>query len=415
MTTIFKVSDQEKITPVFTEMEASITRESGAELPDQQWPASLSDDGIAEEMDKVEKCAASGKDYVFNAEWPAEQVAQLKEYASVCNLTGKMIPARQAAVVAKTNVEDVDPEMERLAAITATTHPKIDLDLALAVGDPFHLTDKNDIISKQDNWEKVHPERKLASAPQIDVRSGITPIRGEFEYGTSTQLRVRPGENSVADPNAIGKLSKEQDSGERLATENKERRTARTSAKKLWEKEVVQKGKELGAGSLPRGSVFMTAAAPDPIAQSSLDIKTAVAELDKIAPQVIPDIPSLTEGEKIHNANVDRKVGIQRTSSKDDWQQVKGTTKPSLTDVFANALEFQLKKAGIQAQTDDIGPEKRKCKSCGHEFYGLPDKCPKCNKPDPTKGLDPNKPMPSVMTVDTTKGLNSNKPMPSIY
>ena len=348
MTTIFKVSDQEKISPVFESMEATMSKKSGVEVPDQKWPAALDDDGLADEMDRVEKCASSGKDYVFSADWPANQVSQLREFAAVCNLKGRMIPARQATAQPPEAVEDDDPTMKRLAEIAAKGKPKVAIDLALAVGDPFHLVDKDDPSHKKDDWEKVHPERKLEAQPQVEARVGnIAPIRGEYEYGTSQQLRVRRGENSVAEPDAIGKLAKEQDTGERLKAENKDRLTERKSARGMWQKDVAKQGKDLGAGGLPRGNVFMTASAPEPAPKSKLDLKAAAAEIAKTAPQVVPDVPELTAGEKLHKANVDRKAVIQRKAEKDDWQKVKGSTRPSLSDEFSDALEFQLKKAGI--------------------------------------------------------------------
>ena len=59
------------------------------------------------------------------------------------------------------------------------------------------------------------------------------------------------------------------------------------------------------------------------------------------------DLPKLTEGEKLHIANCNRKSDIQRKAKTDDWEKVKGTTKPTLTDEFSDALEAHLKNAGI--------------------------------------------------------------------
>jgi hypothetical protein len=345
MTTIFKVSDQERVTPTFERMEASMVRSSAAEAADQQWPATLDEAGIADEMERVEKCASEGRDYVYSSEWPAAQVAQLREYAAVCSLKGKMIPAKQAKAEPRQPVEDADPDMRRLAEIAAKEQPKVSADLALAVGDPFHLTDKDDRPAEKDDWQRVAGERKLAASPQFS--GGIAPIRGEYEYETSQTLRVRRGENSVADPDAIGKLAKELDSGEQLRQANEDRKTERDGARRMWEQEAIAKAKALGAGALPRGNTFMTASAPVPAPQSGIDLKAAIAEVAKTAPQVIPEIPDLTDGEKLRQANKDRRTVIQRAASKDDWQKVKGSTRPSLTDEFSDALEHQLKKAGI--------------------------------------------------------------------
>jgi len=426
MTTIFKVADHDRISPTLETMEASMTREAGMEVPGQAWPTALDDAGLVDEMEKIEKCASGGKDYMFNADWPADQVAQLREYAAVCDLKGRMIPAKQAKAEPQAKVEDDDPETRKLAGIVAKAQPKVASDLAIAVGDPFHLSDDR-APEARENWQKVTPEQKLDAEPQISARAGsVAPIRGEYEYASSPTLRVRRGENSVADPDAIGKLAKEEDTGARLKADNANARTERQSARTMWEKEAIAKAKGLGAGALPRGNVFMTAAAPVAPQQSGLDAKAATAELVKDMPKVTPDLPDLTDGEKLHQANKDRKTSIQREASSDDWQKVKGSTRPSLTDDFANALEFQLGKVGITVQAyvdtrlnarvctcdqtkcrnDSYPPVKGGKCSCGYD--GEHWHCGDCRgRRGNVSSLDTSKPMPP-------SSLDTSKPMPRI-
>lgn len=345
MTTIFKVSNQEDITPAFAQVERDVVSQIMAPIG-QKFATTLDDDSVSSEMERVEKCASSGTDYVYSSEWAPEHVAQLREYATVCGLKGKFLPVRQAEEVKPVEHED-DADMRHLAQL-AIAKPRVSADLALAVGDPFKLTDLEDSQPKQEKWEQVRPERKLASQPSMQGRSaGITAIRGEFEYGTSTQLRVRRGENSVANPDAIGELAKEQDSGERLKSDNATRQSERKAAKSAWQKEAVHEAKAMGAGSLPRGSVMLASDSAPKYANSGLELKQATEELSKVNDPFKHELPDLTDGERIKGSNTSRKSEIQRVAVKDDWQKVKGTTKPSLTDEFADALEKQLSVAGI--------------------------------------------------------------------
>lgn len=342
MTTIFKVSDQESITPVF----AIVERKMVAPTTGRALSASLDDAGLADEMDCIEKCASSGENYAYSTEWSTEQIAQIREYAVVCGMKGKMLPVRQAAPDPQP-VQD-DPEMKRLSDAAAVSKPAVSAELSLAVGDPFHLASASDAPVKKDKWEKVTPESKLAAQPSANARTGsIMPLRGEYDYETSPSLRVRRGENSVADPDAIGKLAKETDSGERLKTENAQHAVERKAAKTAWQGELVQAAKASGVGSIPRGKVFMIGSLPEATPNSGLDFKQAVEELNKIQAPTLPDIPDMTDGEQLKAANTTRKTGIQRRAEEDDWQRVKGTTKPSLTDEFADALEHQLSARGV--------------------------------------------------------------------
>lgn len=343
MTTIFKMANQENITETFEIMDLL----TGASLNDTDIniSASLDEDGLSSEMDKIEKCASSGSNYAYNSEWSESHLARLREYASVVGFKGKMVPVTASTDVSE-SVED-DATMKRLSEVPVNRR-EASTDLRLAVADPYLLSELKDKTEGKDKWEQVNPERKLASAPDQSARVGnITPIRGEFEYEKQQQLRVRKGENSLANPDAIGKLANEEDTGERLKTENANYREERKAAKSAWEKETITAAKASGIGALSRGNVFMTGSIPEKQASSGLELDMAVIELSNMKAPTLPDLEDLTDGEKLHTANVDRKSHIQRKASTENWQTVKGSKRPSLDDDFANALEFQMRKAGI--------------------------------------------------------------------
>ena len=341
MTTISRVSDHAKVTSTFEQVEKNVVASS---CTSGDLAPALDDSSLTEEFDKVEKCATSGTNYAYNPEWDSEHVAQIREYAAVVGLKGKMV-AVKASDARNEKVEE-DQDMKQLEAVAAANKPRISADLSLAVGDPFRLTDLSDAPTMQDDWQKVTPERKLASAPSVGSMPGsISSIRGEYEYEASPTLRVRRGENSLANPNAIGALAKEQDTGERLREEIATAKVERKSAKTVWQKEAVQKAKDMGAGALPRGKVFMTGSIPEPEKKSGLDLKQATDELSKIEESSLPE---LTDGEQLQATNANRKADIQRKAESDNWEKVKGTTRPGLSDDFAEALERQLKKVNIK-------------------------------------------------------------------
>ena len=340
MTTIFKMADHENITSTFEQVESSIlnTWHDGVE---PKVAKSLDDVGLSDEMDKIEKCASSGSNYAYNPDWTPEQLSQIREYAAVVGFKGKMCPVTHEVHSTNSN------KQQTLGENIVVNQPKVSADLSMAVGDPFHLTDLKDEAKQTDNWEKISFEKKLASVPDITSNPGsIVPIRGEFEYEKQQTLKVRRGENSLASPDAIGSFANEIDTGERLRQENANALNERKAAKTAWQKEAVQTAKNIGPGALPRGKVFMTGSIPEKPMQSGLDLKQASEELSGM--KTVPDLPDLTDGEKLREANANRKDNIQRKSQSDDWQKVKGSTRPSLDDAFANALESQLLKAGIK-------------------------------------------------------------------
>lgn len=339
------MANQEDITQTFKNIE-SLTM---ATHEDEELTilASLDEDSLSNEMDKIEKCASSGRNYAYNPDWKPSQISQLQEYAAVVGLNGKMI-AVQASSEVENIVED-DSTMKQLASITVN-RPEASVDLRLALGDPFKLSDLSDVPELKDNWERVNPERKLASAPDQAARAGsVMPIRGEFQYETQQKLKVKAGENSLTNPNAIEQLSKEQDNGQRLRSENIQHEAERKSAKSAWQTELVQKAKATGVGALTRGNVFMTGSIPEKQKNSGIELQAAINEFGSMESPMLPEIEVLTDGEKLHQTNANRKANIQRTASTDDWQKVRGSKRPALDDAFAEALEFHMKQMGVKS------------------------------------------------------------------
>ena len=151
MTTIFKMANQENITSTFEKVERDMIAPQNDE--GMAIPSSLDEDSLSLEMDRLEKCASSGQNYSYISEWPVEQVSRLREYAEVVGFKGKMMPVT-ASNETPVTVED-DDVMKQLSSVKASD-VNASSGLRLAVGDPFLLSDKNDVVKTKDNWEKVN-------------------------------------------------------------------------------------------------------------------------------------------------------------------------------------------------------------------------------------------------------------------
>jgi hypothetical protein len=344
MSTIFKISEDGPV-PKWLASEASLPEFKGTmsfEEADRiaSMAESLDDDSVVLEMDAIEKCASAGRNYYYSAKWGEQHVAGLREYAEACGFKGSMVA--------------VDPEDKQIASYASKT-PKQTVKTASAsplneaIGDPFHLeinepTDEDTGVrlrrqakehkeSKKDGWQAVAGERKLANPDVMMTSNCVIKIPGSDDYRTSRSLSTRRGENSIAEPDAIGALAKTEDTGERLHREARERQEAKKAQKGIWQQEIVQQAKDIGPGALTRGSVFMTEAGD----------AGPGGHMSGLAPK--EDIPERTLGESLKSRNETRKASIQRRKDESkEWQRLQGASRHEISDVFVEELEKALGK-----------------------------------------------------------------------
>jgi hypothetical protein len=322
MTTIFKLHDGD--VPEWMKVAGDEKQEPKVEAP----VVVVNDDFITLEMDKIEKCASEGKPYRYSEGWGRDAVNQLEEYACACGLKDFAPGEQPAPVVKEASVA--------VPVVTAEAKPPTLAEQLKAVMDPFHLDDAGDMKHMEKaKWEVTSPEQKL-QPPNAMMSSSSVRMATEDGYFEHPALRPKKGQNSVADPDAIGKLAKEEDTGERLRRENKERAAARKQASQMWQSEMVQKAKDMGAGSLPRGSVFMTEGL---YAQPGL---TSTAAQKVGFETEAKEVPDFTDGEKLKESNKDRRQSIQRPKQANDWQALKGASRHDFDDTFGESLEKHL-------------------------------------------------------------------------
>jgi len=275
----------------------------------------IDDDGIVTERDKIEKCASDKTPYFYNVQWSDSVKSELREYASICKMD-------------MTKFQAVDPSslVDRITVVAeAATDPMVKTASAkLVLNDPFHLDTAGDNPHMaKENWQDIKKEAKLADRPAM---SGIIPVRGGENYDINPEVKIAKGQNSIADPMAIEKLSKStiEDTGARLQREKQERDAVRETEHAEW-----QKGKAMPKDITAR-SVFPTESlnAQPGIRGNVFDFTT---------------VPELTEGEKLHTANEDRRKKIQgENKAKHEFTVEKNPT-PKISDTFAEELKKYFK------------------------------------------------------------------------
>lgn len=316
--------------------EANLVKKYASQITVEDWQrisvADVDDDRLVEELDIIEKCAASKQPYFYSAGWNKEAAASIREYASVCGCDIVCVNTEDKEVKAYAAINS--KPVEKIASATPAQKPVV---IPFEMIDAFKLDQKGntDFLKKAD-WEKVTPSATTETSD--GAAGGIRRMKSTLEdNNVNPHLAIRPGQNSVTAPDAIGQLagSKVEDNGTRLKRENAERAEQRAADKKLWEKEATQKAEALGYGSLSFSTVKPTEAS---YAHSGVrDNPVVKAE----------NMPEKTAGEQLKDANQDRKSGIQRKKEEDrSWDNLSNQHQPmsGIGDVFAEELKARLQK-----------------------------------------------------------------------
>jgi hypothetical protein len=287
----------------------------------------INEDGIVEERDKIEKCASSNKTYYYNSNWNEESIEQLKEYATICKCKTIGVNPEGEDFLKKSD------EIEKMHK-QASTNIK-ESSLLSDVIDPFNLDREIDTsyLKKDMSWNKLSSTSKILKPIASNKQHSIVSIGGGEDYFKNLHLNVRRGQNSVINPNAIDSIvnDKSEDVGLRIRKERKERETGRKAEIIATEKQIVQKAKDIGFGSIPHGTVTLTESLN---AQPGIKNKN-IFNLDA----------EQTAGEKLADQNRQRKASIQREAKKDDrlWDKQQPQATHEISDVFTKSLSEKLK------------------------------------------------------------------------
>ena len=282
------------------------------------------EDRIVAERSLIEERVESGQSYYYNKEWNDDIKSDLKEYALACNMDmSKFKP------VFSRKLEASNESMIR------TAETKIEEDNELVLKDPFHL-DKEEKNIKED-WEKISGEEKLTDRPSM-MGGTIKGIRGGEDCSINSDIDPAINQNSITNPSAIEQLaeSETEDTGVRLARENKEKELAKEDKHKEWEQEKVDSMEH--ADILPKGNVF-----PTEVMNAQPGLNTPSSQMGVYTDFDKDSIPERTQGEKISEANETRRKSIQgEDKQKREFRTNKAQVR-SVSDDFGEALKKAIK------------------------------------------------------------------------
>lgn len=275
----------------------------------------ISDEDIVSEKEKIEICASSKTPYHYNTNWNNDVKSELKEYASVCGLDETKFKAINPSKI----VASTETKMVKTASVEA---PKL-------VIDAFKIDEKIANGYQKGKWEQeVKKAEKLNQKPSM---TGIVPVRGGEDYFTNSESKVAKGQNSITDPDAIGKLAKslEEDTGARLRKENKIKEEARKVNHANWQTDKIE--------AMDKKDILQTRRVfPTECLNAQPGIRGEVFDFTSV--------PEKTVGEGIKSANEKYRKSIKGdTKAKHEFDVAKNPTR-EISDVFSGELAKFLKK-----------------------------------------------------------------------
>jgi hypothetical protein len=291
---------------------------------------------LTQECDRIEVCAESGETYHYNSKWDSSTVSHLKEYAVACGMDLSKFRGFDPKFIDIESKSNLDSTSISRTASTQVVEPEISL--ADVWKDPFNI-DKHSDTSHMDleNWQTVKKQKKLND---ISVVGGnILPLRGEENYFLNSDVNPASNQNSITNPDAIGKLAKstEDDNGVRLKKQIAEKASQKIKNHSDWQQGKIDEMKFNDIVS--KGKVF-----PTETLNASTGLNKPSSQMGVYAKFDPSTIPEQTEGEMISINNSNRKASIQRPKSEDDWQKPCRQSSRSISDDFVNALSSKLEQ-----------------------------------------------------------------------
>jgi len=283
---------------------------------------------------EIEQCARQGETFHFSDKLDRGQQAELREYAAVVGLPPDQMQSvdsvrrERAEIVAKARESEASEPAE-------LKKPVVEFDLI-----PEEATEGKH-FEQNDSWNAV------AAAKTMDYEPGMTgaviPVRGGEEYEKNPVKGVRPGEASVAAPDAIGTMaeSEEKSTLEIIREQNEKRLQDTAFDRDAWEAEFAAKMKEATA-IVPKPGVVRTEN-PEPQRHTP-----GAAWHNSImgSPDEEP-VPDRTLGETLAEKSAARRSEIQRSSEDDrSWDERQSSVVGKVTDVFFESLKKQMEGIG---------------------------------------------------------------------
>ena len=271
-------------------------------------PKELDEGGLVAERAAIEACSSSGKTYLYSSHWSDGAKQELVEYAAICGCKAAAIDPESDVVKAA-----VKPAIVKEASATPRDAAK-PAAKGLDIGDVFGIDKKGDTSHlAMTKWEQLTAESKLGKPDVMLHRAGaVLPLGGGETYEKSPHLRVKPGQNSVTAPDAIGDMLKDkgEDIGTSLRRQNAERKAIHEAGVKEKDEALAGKmAKDKDYGAYSNRHVHMTESM---VAQPGIrEGKIMAGAFQKS----VADMPARTQGEQLAEQAGQRKAGIQRQAS----------------------------------------------------------------------------------------------------
>lgn len=282
----------------------------------------LSDDEIVEQRDQIEASANSKSLYHYNADWSDATKSSLREYAVACGLKMNKFKAVHPEYIESIKVVQKE---------AASQEPEKEDTMKLKLKDPFKLDELGDTsYMDESNWEDIHKQGNLADRPAME--GSVVPIRGGEDYNANSEAKTARGQNSITNPNAIQEYaeSEEEDTGARLRRENEDKEHQREANHQEWQDDKIAAMEH--RDELPSGKVFPT---------EVMNAQPGIRGEDAFG---LDNLPDQTEGEKIAEANEQRRKEIQGEDKEEHEFKMKSASVRTISDTFSSELKKFLKK-----------------------------------------------------------------------
>ena len=309
----------------------------------------LDESGLTRERKIIEVCAEKHIPYAYHTGWTEDVVSSLREYAAItgCSMFG-VDPSEVKTEKA--------PETIKTASAASPERTS-----SLNIGDAFNIESAGDMEHmSSESWEQLFPSAKFNDPKMAMWAGSVTKIGGGEDYEASPHMRTKPGQNSVTDPDAIGKLARNEVPDiaaglrEHAEARSKNREISQHAAEAKLAKDM--RDSEHWAGQ--NGTIRLT---------ETLTAQPGIRD-GKAMPGVFQteatSIPERTAGETLHAKAEEKKASIQRDRETDDrkWDHISTTRSARMSDTL-DGLEAELKKnaskdnKGIMSFSDMIFPD----------------------------------------------------------
>jgi hypothetical protein len=282
-----------------------------------------SDDDLVDARTKIEACSKDGKPFYFDSS--SKNQGELKEYASLCGLRDEdVIGVSKEEIALSANEREV-----KVAEVDASEAP-----------DPFGILEgfaSESSFEKNEDWNKVTPSQKMPISGKPSQAGSVGRLDGRETYEEQRVVGVRPGENSIADPEI--KAPDQSLTVAQLREANEARRKEIAFDKSEWERETLANLPD--PGIIAKDGVKLTGAGHGQQHGSIGQGQHSMFD-DKDNNESIPE---KTAGEHLADKTTSRREAIQR-GKKDDrsWDTVKSSKTPLVSDLFFNCLQDEMEK-----------------------------------------------------------------------